>query len=469
MQTMQRTYADRAADEAADEADEAGEADEAETLQISQFPDDILPPEGIYESREALFAAANAWAKPRGYALTTGKSRKTPNGRTKVVVACDRTRQPPNPLARRRRRTSSRTTGCKFSVLAKESPDRTTWTLVHRPCKEYAQHNHPPSEDPSGHPIHRALCKEEVSTISNLAAAGVAPRNIKTYLHKTSDTLATAKDIRNQIAIARRDLREGQSSIQALVDQLQKKGFWCRTQLDTDNRLTAIFFAHPDSVAYLQPNPDILILDCTYKTNRYNMPLLDMVGVDSCQKSFCIAFAFLSEETEDDYLWVLRHLRSLYQQDLPSVILTDRCQAAINAVSACFPSSAALLCLWHANKAVLQYCRPAFGLQRNLQPESLEMQAWEAFYSSWHSMVASPDEETFNKRLSDFESKYAAQYLQEVGYIKVYWFESYKERIVKAWVDKHLHFGNIATSRGEGIHWLIKAYLGTSQFDLFDA
>jgi hypothetical protein len=59
----------------------------------------ILPPEGIYESREALFAAVNAWAKHRGYAFTCGKSYKTPNGRTKVVVACDRNHAPPNPLA----------------------------------------------------------------------------------------------------------------------------------------------------------------------------------------------------------------------------------------------------------------------------------------------------------------------------------------------------------------------------------
>jgi hypothetical protein len=84
-------------------------------------------------------------------------------------------------------------------------------------------------------------------------------------------------------------------------------------------------------------------------------------------------------------------------------------------------------------------------------------------------MVASPDEETFALRLRDFEHKYVMRYLQEVGYIKTYWLEPYKERIVKAWVDKHLHFSNIATSRVEGIHRLIKLYLGTSRFDLFDA
>jgi hypothetical protein len=177
----------------ATQADDTEEVDNVEeSLQIRQFPDNTLPPEGIYESREALFTTVNTWAKHRGYAFTSGKSYKTPNGRTKVVVACDRNKPPQNPLALRKRKTSSRATGYKFSVLAKESRDKNSWVLAYRPGKEYAQHNHPPSEDPSTHPVHRLLQKEEKSTISNLVIAGVAPRNIRIYLSRTSETLATA-------------------------------------------------------------------------------------------------------------------------------------------------------------------------------------------------------------------------------------------------------------------------------------
>lgn len=275
------------------------------TMAQTSFVDDVLPWEGTYESRESLFKAINSWAKPRGYAFTTGKSSKTPNGRVKIVYACDRNRLPPSTSVERVRRTSSRKIGCKFSVLAKQSLDGRTWILGHRPDKECAKHNHPPSEDPSAHPAHRRLEERDATSISNLTTSGSAPRDIRTYLHNHSDTLATQRDIYNRIAATRRDLREGQSSIQALVDQLYNEGFWCRVRLDADNRLTAIFFAHPDSVTYLQCNPDVLLLDCTYKTNKHHMPLLDMVGVDSCQRSFCIAFAFLSGESEEDYSWAL--------------------------------------------------------------------------------------------------------------------------------------------------------------------
>ncbi|KAM4060657.1 MULE transposase [Hirsutella rhossiliensis] len=60
-----------------------------------------------------------------------------------------------------------------------------------------------------------------------------------------------------------------------------------------------------------------------------------MIGVDACQRSFCIAFAFLSGEDENDYIWALDQLQSIYElYDIrqPSVILTDRCLACINAI-----------------------------------------------------------------------------------------------------------------------------------------
>jgi hypothetical protein len=117
--------------------------------------------------------------------------------------------------------------------------------------------------------------------------------------------LATRRDIYNRIAEVKDGMHEGQSSINALINQLDREGFWSRVRVDGNQRVTAILFAHPGSLQYLQAYSDILLLDCTYKTNKYQMPLLDMVGVDACQRSFCIAFAFLSGEQEEDYAWAL--------------------------------------------------------------------------------------------------------------------------------------------------------------------
>ncbi|EXL64793.1 hypothetical protein FOPG_18956 [Fusarium oxysporum f. sp. conglutinans race 2 54008] len=151
------------------------------------------------------------------------------------------------------------------------------------------------------------------TTISSLTNAGIAPKDIRTYIRQNSNTIATQQDIYNRIADSKRELCEGQSTIHAFANQLDKEGFWNRMQLDSYDRVTAVLFAHPESLAYLKAYPDLLFLDCTYKTNKYGMPLLDIIGADACQRSFCIAFAFLSSENEEDYTWALGRLRSIYE------------------------------------------------------------------------------------------------------------------------------------------------------------
>ncbi|SPO02542.1 uncharacterized protein DNG_05215 [Cephalotrichum gorgonifer] len=300
----------------------------------------------------------------------------------------------------------------------------------------------------------------------------LAPKDIRTYIRQNSDTIATQQDIYNRIADSRRELCEGQSTIHALANQLDNEGFWNRMQFDQDGRVTAVLFAHPESLAYLQAYPDLLFLDCTYKTNKYGMPLLDMIGVDACQRSFCIAFAFLSGETEEDYIWALDRLRPMYElcgTRLPSVILTDRCIACMNAVSYSFPSAISLLCLWHANKAVLRYCRPSFVRDQYRSENQQDLSDWKEFFGHWHSIIRSSDEEVFSQHVQQFERRYLPQNVNEVEYIKTTWLDIYKEKLVKAWVDQHLHFGNVVTSRVEGIHGLLKSHLKRSTLDLFEA
>ena len=303
------------------------------TIQSTSFPDDSLPPEGHYESRDALFNVINAWASTRGYAFTTGKSTMEKTGRRTVTYVCDRHFLPPDPSRKRQRSTTTRGTGCQFSVLAKESLDK-TWTMKHRPDRRFSIHNHEPSRHPSAHPVHRRLASEDITILAYLSNAGVAPKQLQTYLQQNSDSMATRQDIYNQIKATRRDLLEGQSSIHALVNHLDTEGFRKRIQSTPDGRVTAISFAHPESLEYLRAYPDLLLLDCTYSTNKYGMPLLDIIGVDACQRSFCVGFVFLSGETEADYGWALEWLRSLYEDcgiRFPSVILTDRCLACMNA------------------------------------------------------------------------------------------------------------------------------------------
>jgi histone-lysine N-methyltransferase SETD2 len=42
----------------------------------------------------------------------------------------------------------------------------------------------------------------------------------------------------------------------------------------------------------------VFLLDCMYKTNKFDMPLLNMVGITSTYATFNVGFAFLHAENE---------------------------------------------------------------------------------------------------------------------------------------------------------------------------
>ena len=60
--------------------------------------------------------------------------------------------------------------------------------------------------------------------------------------------------------------------------------------------------ALPESIQHLAANPYALLMDATYKTNQFNMPLVNTIGIDSCNKTFFVSFAFMSSETDLDYM-----------------------------------------------------------------------------------------------------------------------------------------------------------------------
>lgn len=66
------------------------------------------------------------------------------------------------------------------------------------------------------------------------------------------------------------------------------------------------------SMEMLRPNPFVLIMDCTYKTNKYKMPMLDIVGVNDLNKSFFVGFCFWAAEDESSYTFALEKLKEVY-------------------------------------------------------------------------------------------------------------------------------------------------------------
>jgi hypothetical protein len=371
-----------------------------------------LPPLKSYNSKEDALADINYWALPKGWAFTIDRSKPKKSGRLKITIACDR-RDPPIPLALRKAKgeghnKKSKGTGCRFSLTLIQSLDQTSWELRYRePWKDlktietrnFCEHNHPPSSGTgSEHAVHRQIKGERHDLLVSKHNSGSKPRVILSELDKKyKDDLATAQDIWNAVRKLRAERKQGKNCTQALVDELEERGWISRPLYHEDqpDRLLSMFFAHPRSIEYLRLYCKVLIIDCTYNTNSAEMPLFEVIGIEATGKSFCVCFEFLPGETEDDLVQALTHLKEMLGDDTPGVILSDKAEAQRNAIKRVFPLWTNLFCIWHANRSVNEKCKTHFTSAED----------FEEFMKGWAKIVSSPTLEVYQNSVKEFKQR----------------------------------------------------------------
>ena len=63
-----------------------------------------------------------------------------------------------------------------------------------------------------------------------------------------------------------------------------------------------LFVADTRLVTYLNQHPDILLLDYTYKTNKFDMLLLYILSINHYGNSFIVMLCFLDQEVAKNYI-----------------------------------------------------------------------------------------------------------------------------------------------------------------------
>ena len=89
---------------------------------------------------------------------------------------------------------------------------------------------------------------------------------------------------------------------------------------DSDARIIELICILDTSKKFLECFPEVLIIDCTYKTNRYKLPLLDIVGQTNINLTFYAGFGLLAAEDEVHYSWAIRSMRTLLGEKLAEKI-----------------------------------------------------------------------------------------------------------------------------------------------------
>jgi hypothetical protein len=184
----------------------------------------------------------------------------------------------------------------------------------------------------------------------------------------------------------------GRSSIETLLDDLSTPEWVFAVRKDADNRVQSLFFAHKKQIELLLANPDVLLMDCTYRTNKYRLPLLHILGCTNLQTFFSAGFCFLRNETQVDYHWALSNFLLKTGAPQPRVFISDQEEALKSAAYILFPLVPQLLCVWHINKNVQtkaqQTWRDTNGATKEEKQEIAETRA--QFMKRWTQVYPSP-------------------------------------------------------------------------------
>lgn len=274
----------------------------------------------IFPTRDAMTRWARDTGKANGIIVVIVRTETTENGKgkkNKVVYGCERrgTYSRVDVGCGAGRHKTSKRCGCKFTLKAKPLlPPSSDWKVR----VVYGIHNHEPHKSLFGAAIFGKFTKEERSVVGEHLSLGVkASKSLEALKVRFKNNLSNISQLYRTRNSIRKAKRGSMTEMQQLMTLIQANHYLCWTRrLKGTDIVEEIMWSHPDSIKLLRMFPTVLIMDCTFKTNKYALPLLEIVGVTSTELTFPVAFAYLSHERYDDYTWVLQSLRDLMVCDI---------------------------------------------------------------------------------------------------------------------------------------------------------
>ncbi|GFY85687.1 hypothetical protein Acr_04g0004250 [Actinidia rufa] len=328
-----------------------------------------------------------------GIVMVIKRSANFKGGRLpKCILGCERggKYEPPRyhsegqPL---QRNTETRKCDCPFELRGVPiPPDCVMWFLLIK----YGFHNHETAKYLDDHEYPSRLKPVEKQFVIEMAGS-TKPREILNVLKERDSTNTTGiQSIYNAIYKHNEVKWGGINPIQHVLDQLiSNRYLHAFMKNPATNEIIDILWVHPKSLELFIYFPTVLIIDATYKTNEYRIPLLEVVGITSTMQIYSLIFAYLANEKFDRLTWALGTLKKLIIEKgavMPSVFVTDQDLVLMKAIETYFPTTRHILCIWHINQNMVKYCSLILGSEMT------------RFLTSWHSLIMSSTPESYQQK-----------------------------------------------------------------------
>ena len=243
------------------------------------------------------------------------------------------------------------------------------------PSTNLEHKNHTVSVDtlrPAGTHIdsEKEVSEDMQSVVLKLIKLDVPRSKIEIYLKEefgiTSINSTTFKSI---IENARTKLgyQEDGTEVARLVDWLQSddnKLSYYQIGHDADLRCNKLFYMNQSMLGDFRRNGQVLVMDCTCKTNRFGWALFLCVGINQHLNSVILSIALQKSEDILSFDWVLDCMKSAVGDDAWNdihMVMTDGDAALLNTLSSRIPHAKHHRCRWHLLENIRVNCQRELG------------------------------------------------------------------------------------------------------------
>ncbi|XP_021752536.1 protein FAR1-RELATED SEQUENCE 6-like [Chenopodium quinoa] len=397
---------------------------------------------------------ADAVALNLGFVLVISSNCKIRDGRPYRYLRCDRGRksQPRDLENANRRDTKTKAIGCPFYIKIYYVFVTDSWRI--RAKNDATRtHNHPMIVYPEGHRKISGLSPDGKKVVHDMTKSKVAPRNIMaTIAEQFPNDHPNIRHIYNYRNDLRAEMFDGRGGVQQFLHLARQSQYLYWVMSDDVGVLQHAFMVHPITVNILRTYPHVMGMDSTYKTNRYGMPFLEIVGVTPTNQNFLVGYVFMRNECTGSYRWVLQRLRELIRYDKePSVFLTDRELGLCAALREVFPGTSHLLCRWHINK----------DMEARVTNMFKNKKIGRQFKNgAWKRIMDAATEAHYNSAVDRMKTRWAS-FPNVISYVERTWL-CHKIKFVTFGTNQVMHLGNTSTCRVESQHSAVKMWFESS-------
>ncbi|XP_057773722.1 protein FAR1-RELATED SEQUENCE 5-like [Salvia miltiorrhiza] len=363
--------------------------------------EDKLQVGSVYDSLDVIYILYSQYGVVSGFSVKKGAQKKIDESKELKlkVFHCSCEGYPDNKrsvgrIASYKKQVTR--TNCK-ARLRVVRPEEGDWTV----SVFFKQHNHEFVSPDQSYTLRSArhMSYAKKSVLDALRSVGIKISKAYRFMEKEAGGRPalgfTKKDAYAHVNLSRKETKLENVDANALMKYFIGKGntethFYWNVQLDDDGRLMNFFFRDTRCAFDYELFGDVLSVDTTYRTNKYNLICAPFVGINHHKNNVLFGLAFLSDETTKSFEWLFSTFLEAMNGKEPGIIFSDQCQALMNGIDYTFKTACHRLCQWHINQNAPSH----FG---SLNGNAAFKQSWyycmngcateDEFDSTWQTMI----------------------------------------------------------------------------------